>query len=297
MRKGWGLGGRGAPIRNSQQLLGFSLRMTPQTTPQTTTNNPLDGSLALITGASAGIGAAVARAFAASGAHLQLAARRAEPLESLAAELRLAHGVEVETRVLDVRQREAVESWVDELAAGERIPRILVNNAGLSRGVEPIHQGRIDGWEEMIDTNVKGLLYMSRAILPHMVALGRGHVIHLGSVAGDVVYPGGNVYNATKFAVKALTDGMNLDLAGTSIRISSVDPGLVETEFSEVRFHGDVDRARKVYEGMTPLRAEDVAEVIRYVASAPPHVNLFRTVLYPTDQRNAYVVHRRPPTP
>jgi serine 3-dehydrogenase len=238
----------------------------------------------------------VARAFAASGAHLQLAARRAEPLEALASELRAMHGVDVETRVLDVRERDAVEVWVAELAAAGRIPGILINNAGLSRGTEPIHEGRIDGWEEMIDTNIKGLLYMSRAILPHMVALGRGHVIHLGSVAGDVVYPGGNVYNATKFAVKALTDGMNLDLAGTPIRISSVDPGLVETEFSEVRFRGDIDRARKVYEGMTPLTPNDVAEVVRYVASAPPHVNLFRTVLYPTDQRNAYVVHRRPPS-
>lgn len=260
----------------------------------TTPTNPLHGSLALITGASAGIGAAVARAFAASGAHLQLAARRREPLEALADALREAHQVDVETRVLDVRDRAAVEGWVDELAAAGRVPRILVNNAGLSRGIEPIHQGKVEGWEEMIDTNVKGLLYMSRAVLRHMVDLGRGHVIHLGSVAGDLVYPGGNVYNATKFAVKALTDGMNLDLAGTPIRISSVDPGLVETEFSEVRFHGDTERARKVYEGLTPLRAEDVAEVVRYVASAPPHVNLFRTVLYPTDQRNVYVVHRNP---
>jgi serine 3-dehydrogenase len=256
--------------------------------------NPLHGTLALITGASSGIGAAIARAFAASGAHLQLAARRVAPLEALADEIRAQHGVEVQTQRLDVRDRAGVEGWVAELAAAGRIPQILVNNAGLSRGLEPIHEGKVEGWEEMIDTNVKGLLYMSRAILPHMVSLGRGHVIHLGSVAGDLVYPGGNVYNATKYAVKALTEGMNLDLSGTPIRVSSVDPGLVETEFSQVRFYGDTERADKVYQGLTPLTPDDVAEVVRYVASAPPHVNLFRTVLYPTDQRNVYVVHRRP---
>lgn len=256
--------------------------------------NPLQGTLALITGASAGIGAAVARAFATSGAHLQLAARREAPLLALADALRAEHGIEVQTQVLDVRDRTAVEGWVGQLAAAGRIPNILVNNAGLSRGLEPIHEGRVEGWDEMIDTNVKGLLYMSRAVIPHMVTLGRGHVIHLGSVAGDLVYPGGNVYNATKYAVKALTEGMNLDLSGTPIRVSSVDPGLVETEFSQVRFYGDTERAEKVYQGLTPLSPDDVAEVVRYVASAPPHVNLFRTVLYPTDQRNAYVVHRRP---
>lgn len=134
---------------------------------------------------------------------------------------------------------------------------------------------------------------MMRAILPHMVARDSGHVIHIGSTAGDTVYPGGNVYNATKFAVKALTEGMNLDLVGTRIRVSSVDPGLVETEFSQVRFRGDEERARKVYQGYTPLSPEDVAEVVRYVAAAPPHVNLVRTVVYPTDQRNPYVLHRR----
>ncbi len=254
--------------------------------------DPLRGALVLITGASAGIGAATARAFAAAGSRLLLAARRRPRIEELAAELRDAHGTEVHLRTLDVRDPAAVRGWCEELEAEELVPDILVNNAGLSRGLDPIHQGKIEDWEEMIDTNVKGMLYMSRAILPLMVARGRGHVIHLGSIAGDTVYPGGNVYNATKFAVKALTEAMNLDLVGTPIRISSVDPGLVETEFSEVRFHGDVERARKVYEGYTPLSPDDVAEVIRYVAAAPPHVNLFRTVVYPTDQRNPYVMHR-----
>ncbi len=257
--------------------------------------NHLEGKLVLVTGASSGIGAATARAFAASGAHLLLAARRAGRLDGLAAELVRTHGVEIRTKALDVRDRPAVEDWAAELSEAGRIPHVLVNNAGLSRGLEPVHQGNVEGWDEMIDTNLKGLLYVTRAILPHMVTLGRGHVIHVGSTAGDTVYPGGNVYNATKFAVKALAEGMNLDLVGTPIRVSTVDPGLVETEFSEVRFRGDVARAKKVYEGYTPLRAEDVAEVIRYVAAAPPHVNLFRTVVYPTDQRNPYVLHREPP--
>lgn len=255
--------------------------------------DPLQGKLALITGASAGIGEAIARVFAAHGAHLLLAARRRERLEALAEELREAHGVEVHLRVLDVRHRDAVEAWAQDLIEGGRVPDIVVNNAGLSRDLAPLHEGRIDGWEEMIDTNVKGLLYLSRALLPPMVARGSGHMIQIGSTAGDHVYPGGNVYNATKFAVKALNEAMNLDLVGTPIRVSSVDPGLVETEFSRVRFRGDAQRAGKVYAGLTPLAADDVAEVVRYVASAPPHVNLFRTVVYPTDQRSPTVVHRR----
>jgi len=258
-------------------------------------DHPLKNARVLITGASSGIGQACARAFAAEGCALLLAARRAPRIEALAAELREAHDVEVVTHALDVRDRNAVEEWSAALAKSGQIPDVLVNNAGLSRGLDLFHEASVEGWEEMIDTNVKGLLYMSRAILPHMVSRGTGHVIHIGSVAGDTVYPKGHVYNATKFAVRALTEGMNLDLVGTRIRISSVDPGLVETEFSEVRFGGDADRARTVYEGYTPLSPDDVAEVVRYVASAPPHVNLFRTVMYPTDQRNPYVLHRADP--
>jgi 3-hydroxy acid dehydrogenase/malonic semialdehyde reductase len=257
--------------------------------------HPLEGARVLITGASSGIGQACARAFAAEGCALLLAARRAPRLAALATELRNTHGVDVQTHVLDVRDRQAVEDWTEALAKTGHIPDVLVNNAGLSRGLDLFHEASIDGWEEMIDTNVKGLLFMSRAIVPHMVERGTGHVIHIGSVAGDTVYPKGHVYNATKFAVRALTEGMNLDLVGTRIRVSSVDPGLVETEFSEVRFGGDADRARTAYEGYTPLSPDDVAEVVRYVASAPPHVNLFRTVLYPTDQRNPYVLHRADP--
>jgi 3-hydroxy acid dehydrogenase / malonic semialdehyde reductase len=258
--------------------------------------NRLQGKLVLITGASAGIGAACARAFAARGARLLLSARRFSRLEALRDELQGAHGTEVHIEKLDVRDRGGVESYVAHLLSHGLVPDILVNNAGLSRGLEPLHEGRVEDWEEMIDTNVKGLLYMSRAILPLMVERNSGHVIHIGSTAGDIVYPGGNVYNATKFAVKALNQGMNLDVVGTRIRISSVDPGLVETEFSRVRFHGDEERAAGVYRGYTPLTADDVADVVCYVAGAPEHVNLMRTVVYPTDQRNPYVLHRETST-
>lgn len=257
--------------------------------------NRLAGKRVLITGASAGIGRACAHAFAEAGAALLLSARRRDRLVELARALEADHGVKVDIEALDVRERAAVEGYVARVAADALVPDVLVNNAGLSRGLEPLHEGRVEGWDEMIDTNVKGLLYVTRAVLPHMLRRGSGHVINIGSTAGDTVYPGGNVYNATKFAVKALTEGANLDLVGTRIRVSSVDPGLVETEFSEVRFHGDRERAAAVYRGYTPLQAEDIAEVVRYVANAPEHVNLFRTVVYPTAQRNPYVLDREEP--
>ena len=172
------------------------------------------------------------------------------------------------------------------------VPDILLNNAGLARGLSPIHEGEIDDWEEMIDTNVKGLLYLTRAILPLMVERDQGHIINIGSTAGRWVYPGGNVYNATKFAVYALNEAMNIDLVGTKIRVSGVDPGATDTEFSKVRFHGDEDRAQKVHEGYTPLTAEDIADVVCYVANAPAHVNVLQVVLECTAQRSAAVLHR-----
>lgn len=254
-------------------------------------SSPLEGARVLVTGASAGIGRSCARTFASGGAHLVLVARRLERLEALARELEDVHGTRVQIQALDVRDAEAVQAFGQRLEA-DGIPDVLVNNAGLSRGLAPLHEGRIQDWEEMIDTNLKGLLYMTRAILPHMVRRDSGHVINVGSTAGHIVYPGGNVYNATKFGVRALTEGMNLDVVGTRVRISSVDPGLVETEFSRIRFRGDRERADAVYRGYTPLTPEDIADVIRYVAEAPPHVNVFQTLVYPTDQRNPYVLHR-----
>ena len=250
------------------------------------------GKLALVTGASSGIGEACARRFAAEGAHLALWARRRERLTQLAAELERAHKVSVRFAPVDVRDRAAVNQAAAELVAAGHVPDILINNAGLAAGLSKIYEGDVDDWDRMIDTNVKGLLNVTRAILPHMVTRRRGHVVNIGSTAGHMSYPKGNVYSATKAAVRALTDGMNLDVAGTPIRVSSVDPGFVETEFSEVRFRGDAERAKAVYHGFKPLSAEDVADAIAYVVNLPEHVNIVDLILVPTAQRNIYVVDR-----
>ncbi len=263
------------------------------TQPPGSPRRPLQDLHAVITGASAGIGRSCAEAFAREGAHLTLAARRQDRLEEIQEELTQRYGVRVEVGKVDVRDPSQVDRFVERTLETSGAPDVLVNNAGLSRGLSPLHEGEVRDWEEMIDTNVKGLLYMTRGFLPAMVERDSGHVVNLGSIAGHIVYPGGNVYNASKFAVKALTEGLNMDLVGTRIRVSSVDPGLVETEFSRVRFRGDESRAKKVYEGYTPLSPDDVAEVVRYVAAAPPHVNIFQTVIYPTDQRSPFVLHRR----
>lgn len=250
------------------------------------------GKLILITGASSGIGAACARRFAADGAHLVLWARRLDRLEQLAAELR-PRGVTVHVARVDVRDRATVNAAVDALVTAGAVPDVLINNAGLAAGLTPLQEGDPDDWDRMIDTNITGLLNVTRAILPHMLARNRGHVVNLGSTAGHTVYPKGNVYGATKFAVRALTEAINLDVAGTPIRVSSVDPGLVETEFSEVRFHGDRERAKAAYHGLRPLSADDVADAIAYVVGVPEHVNVLDLVLLPTAQRNVYVIDRR----
>jgi serine 3-dehydrogenase len=246
----------------------------------------------LITGASAGIGQACARAFAAVGARLILTARRFERIERLAAELREEHGTECHLLELDVRDRESVFAAVGGLAARWAEIDVLVNNAGLGRGVDKLHAGDPDGWDEMVDTNVKGLLYVTRAVTPGMVQRGRGHVINLGSVAGHEVYPGGAVYCATKHAVGAITKGMRMDLLGTGIRVSTVDPGMVETEFSVVRFGGNAERAANVYRDMTPLTPDDIADTVVWVATRPAHVNIDEIIIKPTDQASATLVHR-----
>jgi len=252
----------------------------------------IKGKLILVTGASSGIGEACARRFAAEGANLVLWARRADRLERVAAELGTAHRVSLSVAVVDVRDRPAVNRAADALVRADRVPDVLINNAGLASGMAKIQDGDPEDWDRMIDTNVKGLLNVTRAILPHMVARRRGHVVNIGSTAGHMTYPMGNVYNATKFGVRALTEGMNLDVAGTPIRVSAVDPGFVETEFSEVRFHGDAERAKAVYQGFTPLTADDVADAIAYVLNLPEHVNILDLVIMPTAQRNVYVVDR-----
>jgi NADP-dependent 3-hydroxy acid dehydrogenase YdfG len=246
-----------------------------------------------VTGASSGIGEACARAFAARGARLLLVARRLERLHALRPELERAGAAEVRVEALDVRDATAVAALVRALPEPWRALDVLVNNAGLSRGLGPLHEGSLDDWNEMVDTNVKGLLHVDRAVVPLMVARGRGTVIHIGSIAGRQVYPGGNVYCATKHAVRALTDALRVDLAGSGVRVTSIDPGLVETEFSEVRFRGDRERARRVYEGMVPLTAADVAEAVVFAATRPDHVTVAELLLLPTDQASATTVHRR----
>ena len=254
--------------------------------------NRLAGKRVLITGASSGFGAASARRFAEQGCDLLLSARRVERVEDLAKEIQDAHDVEVRVDGLDVTDRDAVAAYVADLAHQEQIPDILLNNAGKARGLDKLHEGRIEHWEDMIDTNVKGLLYMTRAVVPHMVARNSGHVINIGSIAGHWTYPKGAVYNATKAGVRSITEGLNMDLLGTSVRVSSVDPGMAETEFSDVRFDGDGGRAKDVYKGVKPLSAEDVADVILYVANLPEHVNILDVVMMPTAQRSATLVHR-----
>jgi NADP-dependent 3-hydroxy acid dehydrogenase YdfG len=251
--------------------------------------------IVLITGASAGIGAACARAFARAGFDLVLTARRRERLEALAAELSGACSARVLPLTLDVRDRKAVEKTLGDLPRDFAAVEVLINNAGLGRGLDKLHEGNVDEWDEMVDTNVKGLLYVTRAVLPGMVARGKGHVIQIGSVAGREVYPGGNVYCATKFAVKALSRAMKMDLLGTPIRVSTVDPGMVETEFSVVRFRGDRERAAKVYAGLKPLSPEDIAEIVLWVASRPPHVDISEVVVMPTAQSSAMLAHRSEP--
>lgn len=245
-----------------------------------------------ITGASAGIGAACAAAFAAEGSRLLLAARRKDRIDTIAARLAERHGVATRTAHLDVRNRDAVDQMFASLPEEWSGIDVLVNNAGLSRGLDKLYEGKLQDWEEMIDTNVKGLLYVTRAVLPGMVRRDRGHVINIGSVAGHATYPGGNVYCASKFAVTALGRALKMDLLGTHVRVSSVDPGLVQTEFSEVRFRGDSERAGKVYADTVPLRPEDVAEAVVWCATRPPHVNINELVLMPVYQASVTMVHR-----
>lgn len=253
----------------------------------------LKDSVVFITGASAGIGEACARAFAAEGARLLLAARRVDRLRALEPELRKAGAADVHSIALDVRNSSAVESAISSLPENWSSIDILVNNAGLSRGLDKLHNGKLQDWEEMIDTNIKGVLYVTRAVVPGMVARGHGHVVNLGSTAGEVTYPGGGVYCATKAGLKAINDGLRMDLLGTPVRVTSVDPGMVETEFSEVRFHGDKERAAKVYQGLTPLTAQDVADAIVWAVSRPAHVNIAQVLLTSVDQANSLLFNRK----
>lgn len=249
--------------------------------------------IALITGASSGIGEACARKFAEGGYDLILTARRAEKLAELGAELE-AEGTKVKTLTFDVRDAEAAEKAVDSLEPEWRKIDVLINNAGLALGLDKEYEGDPDDWNTMIDTNIKGLLTMTRLIVPGMVERNEGHVINIGSVAGDAAYAKGNVYCATKAAVKTITDGLRIDLAETAVRVTNLKPGLVETNFSNVRFHGDNQRADNVYKGITPLTGADIADVAFYAAAAPKHVQIAEVLILATHQASGSVIYRKP---
>jgi len=247
----------------------------------------------LITGATSGIGKATAEKFASAGHTLILTGRREERLIELRTQLITRFDIKVTTLCFDIRDREATESALLQLAE-DLTPDVLVNNAGLAAGLSPLQDGQIDHWERMIDTNVKGLLYISRLISNQMIKRGRGgHIVNIGSIAGKEVYANGNVYCATKHAVDALTRGMRIDLLPHRIKVTSISPGMVETEFSIVRFDGDEQRARKVYEGMQPLKGEDIAEAVYWAITQPKHVSIGDIVIMPTDQASATNVVRR----
>jgi serine 3-dehydrogenase len=252
----------------------------------------LHGNSVLITGASSGIGAATAHAFAREKCNLLLAARRRDRIDQLARHLADKYAITAQAITLDVTKQKDVDAALASLSTTWEQIDILVNNAGLSRGLTKLQEGDIGDWEEMIDTNIKGLLYVTRSILPGMVKRKKGHIINIGSIAGHQLYPAGNVYCATKFAVKALSEGLRLDLLGTGVRVTSVDPGMVQTEFSQVRFHGDTERATAVYQGLQPLSADDVAEVIIFCATRPPHVDVADIIVMPTDQASVNHAHR-----
>ena len=248
--------------------------------------------LILITGATSGIGRACAEIYAQNGANIIITGRRNDRLEKIQKELEDKYNVKVIPYCFDVRNRKLVAEFGQELKNNNLTPYIFINNAGLAKGISALQDGNIDDWEEMIDTNIKGFLYTARAVLPLMIKKNTGTVINLGSVAGSQVYPGGNVYNATKHAVRALNQAMNMDLLKTNIRISTIEPGAVETEFSLVRFNGDKEKADNVYKGFLPLTASDIADIIYFMTTLPEHVNIQNLLVTPTAQRSATLFNR-----
>ncbi len=247
--------------------------------------------IVLITGATSGIGLACARKFAANGDKLILTGRNESRLAEIKKEL-TEKGSDILTLSFDVRDREKAEKYIETLPAEWKEIDVLVNNAGLALGLEPEYEGNLDDWATMIDTNIKGLLMMTRLVVPGMVERNRGHIINVGSVAGDAAYAGGNVYCATKAAVKALSDGLRIDVANTAIRVTNLKPGLVETNFSNIRFRGDKDRAANVYKGIKPLTGDDIADVAVYAANAPEHVQIAEVLILATHQASGSMIYR-----
>lgn len=253
----------------------------------------LKNKITLVTGATAGIGLACVEEFASSGSNLILIGRRKDRIEEISQRVAKEYQVKTLGLVCDVRNREEVNSIIENLPQDWKNIHILVNNAGLARGLSKLHEGDYQDWDEMIDTNIKGLLYVSRAVIPLMISKADGMVINIGSLAGHEVYPNGNVYCGTKHAVKAISKGMTIDLNGTGIRVFNLDPGLVETEFSEVRFRGDKDKAATVYVGYEPLHGKDIAEIAVFAATRPAHVNIQELLVTPTAQATAGIISKK----
>ena len=254
----------------------------------------LKDKIVFISGASSGIGKACAEAFAKVGAHLILCSRSADKVKAVAKELQDTYKIEIVSLGLDVQDKKLVNAAIDGLPEKWREIDILVNNAGLARGLEKLHEGDTDDWDAMIDTNIKGLLYLTRKIVPFMLENQvNGHIINIGSTAGIHAYPGGAVYCATKTAVKFISDGLRMDLVDKPIRVTTVQPGMVETNFSVVRFHGDKQKAGSVYEGIKPLTAEDIADVVMYAASASPHVQICEVTVTPTNQATGGIIYKK----
>ena len=247
----------------------------------------------LITGASSGIGEGCARKFAANGARLILNARSTDKLETLAQELNAKHSTECFVMPFDVCDRKAAAAALEALPEQWKSIDILINNAGLAVGVDKEHEGKFDEWDAMIDTNIKALLSMTRRVVPGLVERGTGHIINIGSIAGDAAYPGGSVYCATKAAVKALSDGLRIDLVDTPLRVTNIKPGMVETNFSVIRFRGDKEKADNVYKGIKPLNGDDIAEIAYFVASAPEHMQIAEILVMPTNQATGTIVSKK----
>lgn len=252
----------------------------------------MKGKNIFITGATSGIGEGCARKFAAMGSNLILNGRNTEKLEKLQQELTTTYGIEVLTLPFDVRDRAAMRQAVDSLPGKWRDIDVLINNAGLVIGMDKEFEGSLDEWDVVIDTNIKALLAMTRMIVPGMIARGCGHIINIGSIAGDAAYAGGSVYCATKAAVKALSDGLRIDLVDTPLRVTNIKPGMVETNFSVIRFRGDQQKADAVYEGLKPLTGDDIADVVYYAASAPAHIQIAEVLVMPTNQATGTVCYR-----
>ena len=253
----------------------------------------LKGKTTLITGATAGIGRETAKLFAKEGCNLILTGRREARLVELKEELEQGYGVSVSIHSFDISSRSACEEFVASIPREFQDIAFLVNNAGVGRGMDKLHEGSMDDWEEMIDTNVKGLLYVTRLIVPGMVSRNSGHIINVGSIAGQEVYPGGNIYCASKHAVHAISQALRMELVDTPLRVTEIAPGMVETEFSIVRFHGDKEKADNVYKGLDPLTGADIADLIVFAANRPAHVQINEIIVMPTSQATATIAHRK----